>query len=77
MKSIVRGHLYLASRSWQYAISSASSSGPGAPAAAQLDDALDLLAEVGMRDSEDRDVVHGGVADQYVLGLLRIHVDAA
>ena len=42
-----------------------------------LDDGLDLLAELVVRDAEHGDVGDLRVRDQHVLGLLRVDVDAA
>ena len=74
---MLRGHLYLASRLWQYAISSSASSGPGRVQQHRLHDGPDLLAELVVWDAEDRDVGNGGMGDEDVLGLLRVDVHAA
>ena len=43
----------------------------------ELDDGLDLLAELVVRDPEHGGVGHRRMRDEHVLGLLRIDVDAA
>ena len=50
-------------------------SGPGVHLGHQLDDGLDLLAEVGVRDAEDRRVGDLRVGDEEVLALLGVDVD--
>ncbi len=76
-KSTVRGHLkwarLLAAERQQLLLERR----PGLDAVHQLDDRLDLLAEVLVGHADDRRVEDLGVRDQQVLGLLRVDVHAA
>ena len=61
----------------QWSRSSAASAGARLEARGGLDDGLDLLAPVVVRDAEDGGVGDGGVGEQRGLDLGRVDVDAA
>src|SRR5215831_2217921 len=51
--------------------------GPGSSRVSGLYHRLDLLAEIVVRDADDRHVMDGRMSGQDVLGFLRIDVDPA